>query len=130
MTSLIQQTIAFDGVTAARLYDTYVDAKNHSAAVGAPARISGAVGADFAIFGEDKVRGKTIALVPGQLIVQSWRGTVWRDADPDSLLVLAFTDGSIQLTQAGVPRHAHEVIADGWHRMYWTPWREHFGLGR
>lgn len=127
MATVIQQSVAFEGVSATRLYTTYIDADRHAAALGAPARISPTIGSEFAIFGDSKVRGKMLAVVPERMVAQSWRGAVWRADEPDSLLVLVFTDGAIHLTQAGVPPHAYDIIAGGWDAMYWAQWRAYFG---
>lgn len=128
MSTLIRQHVLFDDVTAAVLFETYVDSTRHGAAIGSPARMSRFAGDEFAVFGDDRVRGRNLAVVAPRMIVQSWRGSVWHPTDPDSVLVLTFLDGAIDLLQAGVPAHCQEVIAAGWHEMYWVPWRAYFGV--
>jgi activator of HSP90 ATPase len=126
MTRTIEQRIQFEGVTPQELFDTYVDPRLHSKAIGAPVTMSRETGATFAAFGQQMVRGKNLLVSPRLLIVQTWRAQVWKDSDPDSVLILRFVKSAggaaIELVQSGVPDGAYEKIRDGWNEMYWKPW--------
>src|SRR5688572_8360605 len=127
---MIHQVIEFPGMTPAELYATYTDSARHAAAIGAPVDIEPRPDTPFTAFGEMSVRGTTLAVVPDRLVVQTWRGTVWHDDDPDSILILVFlpteNGARIELLQTGVPLHALDVIARGWHSLYWSRWRQRF----
>lgn len=92
------------------------------------------MGAEFEAFGEDGVRGRNLALVPGRMIVQSCRARPWREDDLDSVLILTFSktaEGArVELVQVNVPDHAFEIIDEGWETQYWKPWREYLNARR
>lgn len=117
-------------VSPQELYRVFMDARRHGAAIGAPARIVPRVGGKFSLFG-DTITGKTLHLVPGKLIVQTWRGSHWAKSDPDSILVVRFggtaKTGRIELVHEGVPSHDQPGVKDGWSAYYWKPWKAYFG---
>lgn len=124
MTSTIEQTVEFRGVTPERLFDLYVDAKQHAAAIGGPVEMDARVGGRFAAFGG--LAGRNLLIEPPRTIVQAWRANVWRREDPDSVLILTFAptrDGArVALVHVNVPEHARQIIHDGWHQHYWSRW--------
>ena len=125
----IQQLVQFNDVTAEELFTIYMDSERHAEAVGAPATIESHAGGAFQVFGENKVRGRNLAIEPGRMIVQAWRAEPWQADDLDSIVTLTFTNtrggAQIDLVQANVPDRAFEIIDGGWHQMYWKPWREY-----
>jgi activator of HSP90 ATPase len=127
MSKTIQQTIEFEGVTPEELFEIYVDAKKHAAAIGAPVTMSRRLDVEFSAFGSGFVRGRNLHIVDQRQIVQTWRAQAWKESDPDSILILAFEKSPggarIELLQASVPDHAFRTISDGWTKMYWDPWR-------
>ncbi len=128
MTKAIQQSAEFKA-SPETLYETYMDSRRHSAATGAPARISRRVGGAFSAF-EGAIGGKNLLLVPNRMIVQSWRAGHWNATDLDSVLVLTFstcaTGGCVDLVHVNVPEHDHRGVTDGWRKYYWVPWRAYF----
>jgi len=124
MATTIEQTIDFSGVSPSRLFDLYMDPKEHAAATGGPVEMEPTVGGRFAALGG--LRGRYLAIEPSHLIVQTWRAKVWRDDDPDSVLVLMFTGtetgARVHLVQANVPKGVHQTIDDGWRQHYWAKW--------
>lgn len=129
MSKTIQQAVTFRA-SPERLYDIYMDARKHAAAINARVSIERRVGGRFSAFG-GMLRGRNLALVPGRLIVQTWRGADWKKSEPDSVLVLALAraPGGARLTlvHANVPdRHAGS-IRRGWPKYYWKPWRAYLG---
>jgi activator of HSP90 ATPase len=125
-TSAIEDIVEFPGITAGELFEIYMDSEKHAAATGGDVSLGRAPGSEFRAFGGG-LRGRIFAVVPGKLIVQSWRAQTWKADDLDSVLTLAFSDSAagarIHLVQANVPAHTHSVIKQGWKSRYWEPWR-------
>jgi activator of HSP90 ATPase len=127
MTRVIEQTASFKS-TPADLYELFMDSAKHSAATGAPAKISRKIGGKWSAFG-NMICGKTLALVPGKMIVQAWRSTAWKTADPDSILVVRFEKAPggarVHLAHVGVPQYDHKGVTQGWLHYYWEPWKKY-----
>src|SRR5882724_2138951 len=113
MPKTIVQKIVFKNIPAAILYNTYIDPREHSAAIGAPVKIRNKEGAIFSAHG-DYVAGKNFELAKDKLIVQSWRASDWNNSDPDSTFILLFEqngkDGIINMVHANVPDKEFEGI--------------------
>ncbi len=113
---------------AEKLYDMYLDPKEHAAITGGPVIISPKPGSEFRAF-DGMVTGKTVSVVPKRMIVQLWRGKDWKPGDRDSLLILTFSpegdSGKIELVHVFVPEHDFDDVNQGWIKYYWTPWREY-----
>jgi activator of HSP90 ATPase len=129
MTPVIEAWATFHNATPSALYELFMDSDKHSAATGAPAKISRKIGGKWSAFGE-MICGKNLALLPNQMIVQTWRSTAWKKADPDSILVAQFEKSAIgaatvYLTHIGVPEHDHKGVTQGWINYYWDPWRKY-----
>ena len=121
----IQQTVRFR-VQPEKLFDIYLDSKKHAAAVSSQATIRRKVGGKFRIFG-GALQGKNLAIVPKRMIVQTWRGSDWKKAEADSILILSFSKapggGRVNLVHANVPDRHYARINRGWTKYYWKPWR-------
>jgi activator of HSP90 ATPase len=108
------------------LYQTIVDSKKHTAMTGMPARISNKVGAKWSAFG-GSIYGRNLMLVPGKMIVQSWRSTYFKKSDSDSILVMTFSKvpggARIDLVHVNVAAQDHKGVTNGWKQYYWDPWR-------
>ena len=111
-----------------RLFDIYLSSRLHYAATGARAVMSRKVGGAFTAHG-GHLRGRNLAIVPGRLVVQSWRGSNWKKRDLDSTLVLAFSrvpgGGRIAMTHVNVPDANAASITRGWSDYYWKPFRKY-----
>lgn len=129
MVKTITQKIVFKTIPASVLYQTYLNAKEHSAATGATARIQNKEGTKFSAW-DNFIIGKNLQLVKNKLIVQSWRGSDWSKADPDSTFILLFdqkgNDGIINMVHANIPEKHFKGIKKGWDDFYWKPWRKYF----
>ena len=126
----ITMDVEFAGVSARRLFDTYVTSDLHARATQAEAVVGDKEGDEFRVFGGG-VRGRNLAVVDGRMIVQAWRGQPWQEADLDSVLVLTFVDtpggGKIELSQANIPDQAYPLVnKTAWHDRYWRSWHEYF----
>jgi activator of HSP90 ATPase len=125
MAPVIEQSITFKAKPA-DLYKLFMDSEKHTAATGMPAKVSLKVGGKWSAFGKMLV-GKNLALVPGKMIVQSWRSTGWKKSDPDSVLVITFEKikegASVHLVHVGVPSYDQKGVTNGWPKYYWEPWK-------
>lgn len=127
MPKTLCQSVALPA-TAARLYAQYLSPKTHAAITGSPVKISAKPGSTFSAF-ERMIWGKTLAAVPGRLIVQSWRSVNFGKRDSDSILILAFSPagrgGRIDLVHVNVADRDAEGVRKGWKTYYWDPWRKY-----
>jgi activator of HSP90 ATPase len=127
MRSIIKDSVVLDA-PAEVLYATYLDPKEHAKITGAPVKVSAKPGSVFSAWG-GSLSGKTLAVIPSRLIVQSWRSSNFGADDPDSTLILTFTPegkgkGRIDLVQLDVPEVDYKGVSEGWEAFYWAPWRE------
>jgi activator of HSP90 ATPase len=107
------------------LYAAYLDPEQHSKIIGAHVTISAEPGADFTAF-DGQVRGRTLHLEPGRLIIQAW-GSVQQGSG--HVIVLAFdaVEGGteISLLHTGIPNDRLDLV--DWEGRYWRPWRAFLG---
>ncbi len=125
MRSVIFQTFVLPA-SAETLYDMYLNAEEHAAFTGAPAKISQEPGSAFEAFG-GLLLGAVLQVIKPRLIVQSWRSVNFADDDPDSTLILTFTpeedgDGRVDLLHLDVPENDFQGVSGGWESRYFTPW--------
>jgi uncharacterized protein YndB with AHSA1/START domain len=96
---------------------------------GQPARISAEPGAKFTAWNE-YISGTSLELVPGKLIVQSWRTAKLsvRDADSKITLTLAPAAGGTRVTVAhtNVPDGHTSYRDGGWQNNYFAPTKKYF----
>jgi hypothetical protein len=59
------------------LFNPHIDSKEHAAAIDDKVTNSRKVGASFTASG-GMLRGRNLMIVPGKLIVQSWRAKSWK----------------------------------------------------
>jgi len=128
MMPAIHSGSSFEKATPAKLYELFMDSAKHAAATGAPARISRKPSGKWTAFG-GMLLGKNLVLIPNRMIVQTWRSSEWKKADPDSILVVTFeksADGGAKadLVHVGVPEYDHAGVTQGWVKYYWEPWKE------
>lgn len=128
----IQQSVELPASPEA-LFEMYVDAEQHSAFTGGEVVVSGEPGSTFSAFG-GALSGRIIATVPGRLVVQTWRSVSFAEDDPDSILVLAFSEapsgGRIDLVHTGVADGDYDGVNQGWRKFYWDPWRAFLEAGQ
>jgi uncharacterized protein YndB with AHSA1/START domain len=111
-----------------RLFDMYLDPKEHAAFTGAAVTIAPHAGAEFRAF-EGALSGRILHVEPKRLIVQTWRSTHFPPGTIDSVLVLTFwpdpVGGRIELNHINVADDDFAGVSHGWEKHYWTPWREY-----
>ncbi len=127
MSEVIHQSVVLPG-SPKDLFNQYLDSKGHEAFTGAPASIEAKAGGRFKAF-DGMLHGEIRHLVPGRMIVQSWRSVSFKEGDNDSTLIISFVpegDGTrVDLVHLDVPEHDHEGVTKGWVNHYWTPWQSH-----
>jgi activator of HSP90 ATPase len=125
MAKTIQQVVKFSA-SPQELYSIYLDSRKHSAAINSTASVQRKVGGRFTAF-DGMLQGKILTLVPGRMIVQSWRGADWKKTELDSVLTLTFEKArggaKLGLVHANIPDRRAASIQRGWHNYYWRPWR-------
>ena len=111
------------------IYDAWLDSRAHGAMTGSKATQSRAVG-DTVTAWDGYITGRNVRLVPGKLIVQTWRTTRFTDAHGDSTISvdLAPANGGtcITLTHADVPDGQTSYEEGGWQKSYFEPMQRYF----
>ncbi len=120
-----------------RLYRMYLNAREHATACGGWGKASIAPKPGGRMAMTPHITGRFLRLVPGRMIVQTWRGSNWKKADLDSVLLLRFdrVRGGTRLTMvhANVPDANAKSIGSrtsGWHKHYWQPWKAYLSKRR
>ncbi len=113
------------------IYDILMTSKEHAALTGAKAKISTKVGGAFEAY-DGYAFGKNIDLLPGKLIVQTWRAKEdqW-PVDHDSIIVfhlnaLGKDRTKLVFEHREVPAAMAENFKQGWIDFYWTPLKAMF----
>lgn len=126
MRNVIYKTVVLKA-TAEALFDMYLDPVMHQAITGLPVMVEAEAGTEFEAF-DGALSGVMLQVVKPRLIVQTWRSSAFAEADPDSILILAFhahgEQGRIDLVHLDVPAQDYENIKLGWREKYFEPWRE------
>jgi activator of HSP90 ATPase len=126
MSKTIVQDVLFKDTTPRALYELYLDGKKHSVATGAPAEIQATGGSAFSAH-SGYITGKNLHLVEDRLIVQTWRAQSWSRQDIDSTFIIYLepkgSDTLLHAVHANVPDDAYDGLNQGWHKMYWEPWK-------
>ena len=125
MRNIIRQSVILPA-SAETLFEMYLDPVAHSAFTGNPVEIASESGSRFQSF-DGVLTGEILEVVKPELIVQSWRSKLFNAENPDSTLILHFSQegnqGKIDLIHLDVPDHDFQDVIEGWGKYYWTPWR-------
>jgi activator of HSP90 ATPase len=128
MAKTIVQKVVFKNTTPKALYELYTNAKKHTTATAAPAKITAKEGAKFSTHG-GYITGRNLHLVSDRLIVQSWRTKEWDKDDIDSTFVIHLEAKGknvvLYATHANVPDKHAESLTKGWNSHYWEPWKQY-----
>jgi activator of HSP90 ATPase len=132
----IHQEVSF-AATPEQIYALLTDGEQFAAATEKPAEIETGDGGKFSIFG-GYIEGRHIELVPGQRVVQAWRGVDWAPGaysivrfsltpvDNGTKLVLdhdAYPEGKSPM----FPRW-HEHLSSNWPVFYFEPFAKYLAL--
>jgi activator of HSP90 ATPase len=116
-------------VSAKKLYDSWLNSKNHSDFTGAKAHIDSRNGSAFSI-SNGYITGTNLILQPYGRIVQNWRTTEFPDGAPDSKLEILFEkhNGGTKLTliHSHLPNGDEKKYEKGWKEYYIKPMKLYF----
>lgn len=119
-----------------RIYSAWLDSGAHAAFTGAAAKIDPRIGGKFSVLG-GSVSGRTVGLLPGRRIVQTWRAKEFPGGSSDSRLEIQFerADGATRITimHSALPAGQGEQLKQTWIVRYFQPLRAYFAglvLGR
>jgi len=122
----LTQKVLFKNTTPAQLYELYMDARLHALVTNHATKIIKKEGASFSAF-RGSLTGKIVKLVPGKLVVQTWRANDWKKSDLDSILMLRMEkegkDAILSMVHANIPDDQAASIKSGWNDYYWKPWK-------
>jgi activator of HSP90 ATPase len=111
------------------VYDAWLDSAAHSAMTGGAAEIANRVGGAYSAW-DGYITGRTLELIPGKLIVQSWRTSQFGDRDPDSTITVELGQTKagtrLTLTHRGVPDGQTSYENGGWQDNYFSPMKAYF----
>jgi activator of HSP90 ATPase len=112
-----------------RIYEAWLDSKEHAAFSGGIAKINPVVGGKHSA-SDSYIEGVNLILEPYKRIVQSWRTTEFPEGAADSRLeiLLDAVDGGTRLTliQTNIPDGQTDQYEGGWRDYYFTPMAEYF----
>ncbi len=112
-----------------KVYEAWLDSKEHSAFTGEKATGSSKEGGKFTAF-SGYIEGKNLELKPHKLIVQAWRTTEFPAESEDSKLELTLekVDSGTRLTlaQSNIPKGQGDRYKDGWKEFYFEPLKKYF----
>lgn len=117
-------------VSPKRLYDAWLDGKQHSAFTGgAEASVEAHVGGEHTAW-DGYIWGKVVTLEPHRRIVQTWRTSEFPEDSEDSQLeiLLEPTPGGtrLRLVHTRIPDGQGDMYRDGWDESYFRPMRTYF----
>lgn len=127
------ETIRVSGLVPAtpkRIFEAWLDSKEHSRFTGGKATIEGTVGTRFTAW-NGYIEGKNLVLEPGKRIVQSWRTKDFPEDAEDSRLEVVFEgrvagETQISFLHSGIPAGQGHQYEEGWVSKYLTPMRRYF----
>ena len=99
----------------AKVYEAFINMKEHSAFTGSKTTGDGRVGSKFTAW-DGYISGKNIELKPGKRIVQEWATSEWPEDFPPSRLELTFKKvkggTEISMVQSDVPAEQAEELKE------------------
>jgi len=115
--------------TPLRVYQAWLDEREHGAFTGAKAETEPGIGGAFTAW-DGYIRGRTLELSEGQRILQSWRTSEFPPGSEDSLLEVLLEESSggtrLTLRHSGIPEGQGESYEAGWVDHYFEPLKRYF----
>jgi activator of HSP90 ATPase len=116
-------------VSPGRIYEAWLNSKEHSAFTGGLARASGKVGGAFSAW-DGYIKGKNLILEPNRRIVQSWRTSEFPERSGDSRLEVLLEElekgTRVTLIHINIPDGQGEMYKEGWRDNYFKPMKRYF----
>ncbi len=118
--------------TPLRVYQAWLDDREHGAFTGAKAEAEPGIGGAFTAW-DGYIRGRTLELSEGRRILQAWRTSEFPPGSEDSLLEILLEEAPwgtrLTLRHSGIPEGQGESYESGWEDHYFEPLRRYFGRG-
>jgi uncharacterized protein YndB with AHSA1/START domain len=115
------------------VYDAWLDGHAHSAMTGGEASMSDEIDAEVSAW-DGYITGRTLYLLPGQRIVQSWRTTKFAEYHEDSVITVSLEDADggtlLTLVHSNVPDGQTSYEQGGWEAHYFKPMKAYFAKPR
>ncbi len=115
--------------TPLRVYEAWLDEREHGAFTGARAQAEPGIGGAFTAW-DGYIRGRNLELSEGQRILQSWRTTKFPPGSEDSLLELLLEESAsgtrLVLRHSGIPEGQGDGYEQGWVEHYFEPLKRYF----
>jgi uncharacterized protein YndB with AHSA1/START domain len=112
-----------------RAYSAWLDTAAHAAFTKAQAKVDPAIGGKFSTL-DGYAHGRTVDLLIGRKIVQTWRTKEFPPSSPDSRLEIQFeaADGATRVTilHSALPAGHGEKYKKTWMERYFQPMRAYF----
>ncbi len=112
-----------------RAYSAWLDTAAHAAFTKAGAKVDPAIGGKFSTL-DGYAHGRTVDLLTGRKIVQTWRTKEFPPSSPDSRLEIQFesADGATRVTilHSSLPEGQGEKYKKTWIERYFRPMRAYF----
>jgi uncharacterized protein YndB with AHSA1/START domain len=112
-----------------RIYQAWLDGREHGAFTGGPAEVDPRVGGRFTVW-DGYIEGRNLELEPFRRIVQSWRTTEFPEGTADSrlevLLEKAKKGTRLTLRHSEIPEGQGKMYEEGWKEHYFTPMKRYF----
>jgi uncharacterized protein YndB with AHSA1/START domain len=112
-----------------RAYSAWLDTAAHAAFTKAVAKVDPAIGGKFSTL-DGYAHGRTVDLLIGRKIVQTWRTREFPPSSPDSRLEIQFeaADGATRVTilHSALPEGHGEKYKKTWVERYFQPMRAYF----
>jgi len=132
MAESIEVSTFLPGISAERIYRSWLDSEEHSAFTGSPAQIDPVVGGKFSAW-DGYILGKTLEAEPFRRILQAWRTTEFPEQSPDSRLEMRIEEvengAQITLLHTDIPDGQGEDYRQGWEEYYFEPMQRYFSAG-
>lgn len=116
-------------VKASKIYKAWLSSKLHSQFTGGKATVNPKIGGRFTAW-DGYIEGKTLELIPGKKIVQSWRTTDFSEQDIDSKIEIILEESNsetkLTLFHTNIPEGQGENYKKGWFDFYFKPMQNFF----
>lgn len=115
--------------TPEKIYQAWLNSKEHKAFTGSAAKFSAKVNSDFTAW-DKYISGKILELDENKRILQSWRTTEFPKGAEDSLLEILFEakgkSCKLSLKHWNIPEGQTRKYKEGWNDFYFDPMKEYF----
>jgi activator of HSP90 ATPase len=116
-------------VKSKKIYDAWLNGKEHTAMTGSSATASNKIGGKFTAW-DKYICGKNLELVPNKRILQAWRSTEFSKDQLDSYLLVKFEEAKngtkVSIIHSEIPDGTGSSFKKGWKDFYFAPMKKYF----